>query len=129
MTDAVADGMPKGGHGTTFGGNPLAMAAGVAAMRYIEENRLWERAAELGEWFMEALRQIDSPRVREVRGKGLMVGVELKEKSAPYITRLEKEHGVLTLAAGPTVIRFLPPLVIEKADLEQVVAAVREVLA
>ncbi|XOB98080.1 [LysW]-aminoadipate semialdehyde transaminase LysJ [Deinococcota bacterium DY0809b] len=129
MTDAVADGMPKGGHGTTFGGNPLAMAAGVAAMRYIEENRLWERAAELGEWFMEALRRIGSPRVREVRGKGLMVGVELKEKSAPYITRLEREHGVLTLAAGPTVIRFLPPLVIEKADLERVVEAVREVLA
>ncbi|WP_456409532.1 [LysW]-aminoadipate semialdehyde transaminase LysJ [Oceanithermus sp.] len=129
MTDAVADGMPKGGHGTTFGGNPLAMAAGVAAMKYIEENRLWERAAELGEWFMEALRRIDSPKVREVRGKGLMVGMELKEKSAPYITRLEREHGVLTLAAGPTVIRFLPPLVIEKSDLEQVVEAVREVLA
>ncbi|WP_456447357.1 [LysW]-aminoadipate semialdehyde transaminase LysJ [Oceanithermus sp.] len=129
MTDAVADGMPKGGHGTTFGGNPLAMAAGVAAMRYIEENRLWERAAELGEWFMETLRRIGSPRVREVRGKGLMVGVELKEKSAPYITRLEREHSVLTLAAGPTVIRFLPPLVIEKADLERVVEAVREVLA
>ncbi|WP_293170389.1 [LysW]-aminoadipate semialdehyde transaminase LysJ [Oceanithermus sp.] len=129
MTDAVADGMPKGGHGTTFGGNPLAMAAGVAAMRYIEENRLWERAAELGDWFMEALRQIDSPKVREVRGKGLMIGMELKEKSAPYITRLEREHQVLTLAAGPTVIRFLPPLVIDKADLERVVEAVREVLA
>ncbi|GEM88669.1 [LysW]-aminoadipate semialdehyde transaminase LysJ [Oceanithermus desulfurans] len=129
MTDAVADGMPKGGHGTTFGGNPLAMAAGVAAMKYIEENRLWERAAELGDWFMEALRQIDSPKVREVRGKGLMIGMELKEKSAPYITRLEREHQVLTLAAGPTVIRFLPPLVIDKADLERVVEAVREVLA
>ena len=129
MTDAVADAMHKGGHGTTFGGNPLAMAAGVAAMRYITENRLWERAAELGDWFMEELRQIDSPKVREVRGKGLMVGMELKEKSAPYITRLEREHQVLTLAAGPTVIRFLPPLVIEKSDLERVVEAVREVLA
>lgn len=129
MTDAVADAMPKGGHGTTFGGNPLAMAAGVAAMKYIEETRLWERAAELGGWFMEELRSIDSPRVREVRGKGLMIGVELKERSAPYITQLEREHGVLTLAAGPTVIRFLPPLVIEKADLERVLEAVREVLA
>jgi acetylornithine/LysW-gamma-L-lysine aminotransferase len=129
MTDAVADGMPKGGHGTTFGGNPLAMAAGVAAMRYIQENRLWERAAELGDWFMAELRKIDSQRVREVRGKGLMIGVELKEKSAPFITRLEKEHQVLTLAAGPTVIRLLPPLVIEKSDLERVLEAVREVLA
>jgi len=105
------------------------MAAGVAAIRYLERTRLWERAAELGPWFMEELRRIDSPKVREVRGLGLMIGVELKEKSAPYITRLEREHRVLTLAAGPTVIRFLPPLVIEKGDLERVVEAVREVLA
>lgn len=129
MTTEVADKMPKGGHGTTFGGNPLAMAAGVAAIGYLESSRLWERAAELGPWFMEELRRIGSPKVREVRGMGLMIGIELKEKSAPYITRLEHFHHVLTLAAGPTVIRFLPPLVIEKSDLERVVEAVREVLA
>ena len=129
MTEAVANAMPKGGHGGTFGGNPLAMAAGVAAIRYLEDTRLWERAAELGPWFMEELRQIDSPKVREVRGLGLMVGMELKEKSAPYITQLEREHHVLTLAAGPTVIRFLPPLVISKEDLERVVEAVRSVLS
>ncbi len=128
MREEVARSMPKGGHGTTFGGNPLAMAAGVAALRYLERTRLWERAAELGPWFMEKLREIPSPRIREVRGLGLMVGLELKEKAAPYIERLEKEHRVLTLQAGPTVIRFLPPLVIEKADLERVVEAVRAVL-
>ena len=92
-------------------------------------DKRWERAAELGPWFMEELRRIGSPKVREVRGMGLMIGIELKEKSAPYITRLEHFHHVLTLAAGPTVIRFLPPLVIEKSDLERVVEAVREVLA
>ena len=129
MTDAVANAMPKGGHGGTFGGNPLAMAAGVATIRYMEEHRLWERAAQLGEWFMGELRKIDSPKIREVRGMGLMIGLELKEKSAPYITRLEHEYRVLTLAAGPNVIRFLPPLVIEKADLEQVLRAVTAVLA
>ncbi|WP_234554546.1 [LysW]-aminoadipate semialdehyde transaminase LysJ [Thermus caliditerrae] len=128
MREEVARSMPKGGHGTTFGGNPLAMAAGVAALRYLERTRLWERAAELGPWFMEKLKEIPSPKVREVRGLGLMVGLELKEKAAPYIERLEKEHRVLTLQAGPTVIRFLPPLVIEKADLERVVEAVRAVL-
>lgn len=128
MREEVAKSMPKGGHGTTFGGNPLAMAAGVAALRYLERTRLWERAAELGPWFMERLREIPSPKIREVRGLGLMVGLELKEKAAPYIERLEKEHRVLTLQAGPTVIRFLPPLVIEKADLERVVEAVRAVL-
>ncbi|WP_114313547.1 [LysW]-aminoadipate semialdehyde transaminase LysJ [Thermus caldifontis] len=129
MREEVARSMPKGGHGTTFGGNPLAMAAGVAALRYLERTRLWERAAELGPWFMERLREIPSPKIREVRGLGLMVGLELKEKAAPYIERLEKEHRVLTLQAGPTVIRFLPPLVIEKADLERVVEAVRAVLS
>ncbi|MER3556586.1 MAG: acetylornithine aminotransferase, partial [Thermus sp.] len=125
MRQEVAEKMPKGGHGTTFGGNPLAMAAGVAAIEYLEKTRLWERAERLGRWFMEELRKVDSPKVREVRGLGLMVGLELKEKSAPYIQRLEKEHRVLTLAAGPNVIRFLPPLVIEEEDLARVVEAVR----
>ncbi|KGQ21923.2 acetylornithine aminotransferase [Thermus filiformis] len=128
MRKEVAEKMPKGGHGTTFGGNPLAMAAGVAALEYLEKTRLWERAERLGRWFMEELRKIPSPKVREVRGLGLMVGLELKEKSLPYIQRLEKEHHVLTLAAGPNVIRFLPPLVIEEEDLAKVVEAVRAVL-
>ncbi len=128
MRQEVAEKMPKGGHGTTFGGNPLAMAAGVAAIEYLEKTRLWERAERLGRWFMEELRKVDSPKVREVRGLGLMVGLELKEKSAPYIQQLEKEHRVLTLAAGPNVIRFLPPLVIEEEDLARVVEAVRAVL-
>jgi len=128
MRQEVAEKMPKGGHGTTFGGNPLAMAAGVAAIEHLEKTRLWERAERLGRWFMEELRKVDSPKVREVRGLGLMVGLELKEKSAPYIQRLEKEHRVLTLAAGPNVIRFLPPLVIEEEDLARVVEAVRTVL-
>jgi len=129
MTSEVADRMPSGGHGTTFGGNPLAMAAGVAALRYLEEHRLWERAAELGPWLMERLRQIQSPKVKEVRGLGLMVGLELKEKVAPYITRLEEEYQVLVLNAGPNVIRLLPPLVIERGDLERVVQSLAEVLA
>jgi acetylornithine/LysW-gamma-L-lysine aminotransferase len=78
---------------------------------------------------MDELRKIPSPKIREVRGLGLMVGLELKEKAAPYIERLEKEHRVLTLQAGPTVIRFLPPLVIEREDLARVVEAVRAVLS
>ncbi|MGQ9754172.1 MAG: [LysW]-aminoadipate semialdehyde transaminase LysJ [Thermaceae bacterium] len=129
MRKEVAEKMPKGGHGSTFGGNPLAMAAGVAALEYLEKTRLWEQAERLGAWFVEELRRIDSPKVREVRGLGLLVGIELKEKAAPYIQRLEKEHRVLTLAAGPNVIRFLPPLVIEEEDLARVVEAVRAVLA
>lgn len=128
MTAAVADKMPAGGHGTTFGGNPLAMAAGVAAIRFMKRERLWEGAAEKGEFFMERLRALASPKVREVRGLGLMIGVELREKSAPYIARLEHEEGVLALQATPLVVRFLPPLTISHEQIERVVAAFGRVL-
>ena len=127
-TDAVANRMPKGAHGTTFGGNPLAMAAGTAAVRAVWEGRLWERAERLGAVFMEALRAIESKKVREVRGLGLMVGVELKEKAAPYLKRLAEEHKILTIQAGPNVMRFLPPVVVTEEELLGAARAVAEVL-
>ena len=120
--------LPQGVHGSTFGGNPLASAAAVATLGAIESEGLPARSAQLGEWLLAELRQIASPKVREVRGLGLMVGIELKEKVQPYLLALQ-ERGVLALPAGPTVLRLLPPLVIEQADLEQVAAAVRDVLA
>ncbi len=128
MNAHVANAMPKGGHGTTFGGNPLAMAAGIAALRFMKQERLWERAAETGAYFMAELARIQSKKIKEVRGAGLLIGVELKEKSAPYIHALEHDHHILTLQASPTVIRFLPPLVIDRADIDRVVAATAEVL-
>jgi len=114
-------------HGSTFGGNPLACAASLAALQYIEDNQLPERAKELGAWFIEELRSINAPVIREVRGLGLMIGIELKQKVTPYLQAL-MEKGVLALPAGLTVMRFLPPLVISKEDLKQVLAAVRGVL-
>ena len=129
MTEAVADRMPAGGHGSTFGGNPLAMAAGVAALRAMKREGMAEQAREKGAYMMEKLRAIGSPKIREVRGLGLMIGVELKEKSAPYITALEHDEGVLTLPATPLVVRFLPPVTITKEQIDQVVAAFERVLA
>lgn len=114
-------------HGSTFGGNPLACAAALAAIRYIEEHKLVERAAELGAHFLAQLQEIDSPLIREVRGLGLMVGVELKHKATPYLAALA-ERGILALSAGATVMRFLPPLVISREEIDAVVKAVREVL-
>ncbi|MEF2276921.1 aspartate aminotransferase family protein [Deinococcus sp. YIM 134068] len=128
MTAEVADRMPKGGHGTTFGGNPLAMAAGVAAIRAMKREGMAEQAREKGAYFMERLRAIRSPKIREVRGLGLMIGVELKEKSAPYIAALEHEEGVLTLQATPLVVRFLPPATISKEQIDGVIAAFERVL-
>ena len=128
MTSEVADRMPAGGHGTTFGGNPLSMAAGVASLRAMKREGLAEQAREKGTYMMDKLRAIQSPKIREVRGLGLMIGVELKEKSAPYIHAMEHDEGVLCLAATPLVVRFLPPAVISKEQIDQVVAAFERVL-
>ncbi len=120
--------LPMGVHGSTFGGNPLACAAALATLDTIEREDLPGRAARLGSWLLAELRRLGSPRIREVRGLGLMVGIELREKVQPYLVTLQ-ERRVLALPAGPTVLRLLPPLVIEQADVERVVAAIGEVLA
>ncbi len=120
--------LPPQTHGSTFGGSPLACAAALASLNFLLENRLPERAAELGAWFIEQLRAIRLPLIREVRGLGLMVGIELKQKVTPYLQALMSE-GVLALPAGLTVMRFLPPLVIERSDLQRVAQAVESVLA
>jgi len=119
--------IPTGIHGSTFGGNPLACAAALAALDVIEPERLPERAAELGAYLIQQLRAIPAPVVREVRGLGLIVGIELKQKAAPYIQALT-EHGVLALNAGMNVIRLLPPLVITQSEIDQVLAALQIVL-
>ncbi|RME83662.1 MAG: aspartate aminotransferase family protein [Caldilineae bacterium] len=120
--------LPAGSHGSTFGGNPLACAAALATLDVVEREDLPGRARRLGEMFHRRLAAIDSPLVREVRGLGLMVGVDLRIKATPVLKGLQ-ERGVLALPAGPTVVRFLPPLVIEEPDLEEVVAALADVLA
>ncbi|UQN08976.1 aspartate aminotransferase family protein [Deinococcus sp. QL22] len=127
-TADVASRMPKGGHGGTFGGNPLAMAAGTAAMRFTAREHLPEQAAEKGAYFLQQLRAITSPKIREVRGLGLMIGVELKQKSAPIIAALEQDEGVLALPATSLVVRFLPPLTITHDEIDQVVTAFERVL-
>jgi acetylornithine/LysW-gamma-L-lysine aminotransferase len=119
--------LPAGVHGSTFGGNPLVCAASRSVLRTLAEEDLPARAARLGQEFMAGLRGIESPLVREVRGRGLMVGVELRRRVTPVLRQL-MGHGVLALPAGPTVVRFLPPLVIEAAELQVVLETVRDVL-
>ena len=119
--------LSPGAHGSTFGGNPLSCAAGIAALTAIEEENLPGQAAEKGAYLMEELRRIDSPLIREVRGLGLMVGIELKQKVAPYLKALQDER-IIALNAGMTVIRLLPPLVISYEQLDRVVEALDGVL-
>jgi len=120
--------LTPGTHGTTFGGNPLSCAAGLAALTAIEEEDLAGQAAEKGAYLMDKLRQIDSPLIREARGMGLMIGVELKQKVAPYLKALQ-DHNILALNAGMTVLRLLPPLVITYGQLDLLVDALTKVLA
>ncbi|MEE8468408.1 MAG: aspartate aminotransferase family protein [Planctomycetota bacterium] len=120
--------LPPGAHGSTFGGNPLACAAGLATLEVLRREGLVERAATLGAGFLERLRALSSPRVREVRGMGLMLAVELRERAGPYLELL-LQRGVVALAAGPSVIRFLPPLVISDAELHEALEILEEVLA
>ena len=128
MTEAVASAMPAGGHGTTFGGNPLSAAAGLAVLQEIRERDLMRRARELGERLMAGLRALGDERVVEVRGRGLMVGMELSVPVAPLVSAL-LEEGVVTTSGGSHTVRFLPPLVIEEEHVDEVVARVGRALS
>jgi acetylornithine/LysW-gamma-L-lysine aminotransferase len=124
---AVRD-LPKRSHSTTFGGNPLACAAAIAAIGEMRRLDVARDARERGAQLREGLSAIRSDKVREVRGLGLLLGIELKENAGPTIKALQDE-GVLTLGAGPTVVRYLPPLVITADQVDRVIAATAKVLA
>jgi acetylornithine/LysW-gamma-L-lysine aminotransferase len=119
--------LPKRSHSTTFGGNPLACAAAVATIDEHQRLGLGKRAADRGAQLHAGLLALSSPKIREVRGLGLLQGIELKENAGPTLKALQ-ERGVLALGAGPTVVRYLPPLVITAAQVDAVVAATRAAL-
>lgn len=116
-----------GDHGSTFGGNPLASAIGIAALEVIVKERLPQRAFKLGNWFMNELRKLRSPLIKEVRGKGLLIGVELKKKARKYCERL-MELGILAKETHKMVVRFAPPLVIKKKELQWALQRIKKVL-
>ncbi|MCL4274179.1 MAG: ornithine--oxo-acid transaminase [Anaerolineales bacterium] len=116
-----------GEHGSTFGGNPLAAAVARASLRVIREEKLAERSAELGTYFVEQLSEIPSPHVKEVRGRGLLIAVELHTKARRFCEAL-KERGILAKETHDNVIRFAPPLVIDKETIDWALPAIRDVL-
>ncbi|MFC1996007.1 aspartate aminotransferase family protein [Chloroflexota bacterium] len=141
LAKSIAGGLPMGAvligervgelspgmHGSTFGGNPIAATASLAALDVLEDDALAQQAAELGEYLLKKLQEINSPLIRDVRGLGLMVGIEVKQKVNAYLQSLTA-LGVLAQPAGLTVIRLLPPLVISKDQIDRVVGALVEVL-
>ncbi|MCM3600844.1 ornithine--oxo-acid transaminase [Robertmurraya korlensis] len=116
-----------GSHGSTFGGNPLACAVSLASLEVIEEEKLAERSLELGEYFLNQLKTINNPKIKEIRGKGLFIGVELTEAARPYCEQL-KEAGLLCKETHETVIRFAPPLIITKEEIDWAFEKIQNVL-
>src|SRR2546425_3835619 len=129
-TEAVSERVPKGSHGSTFAGNPLVCAAGATTLKVLGDGELHARAAQAGARFQQKIRDLRLPQIREVRGRGLMLAVELKKPATPVIKAMQ-ERGVLVLPGGGTVIRFLPSILIDDSQLDEgidaLAAAVRQV--
>lgn len=122
----VLDVFTPGSHGSTFGGNPLACAVSIAALDVIIDENLPEHSNELGEYFKSELQKINHPAIKEVRGRGLFIGVELHDSARPFCEAL-KEKGLLCKETHDTVIRFAPPLVITKEELDEALNRIRSV--
>lgn len=116
-----------GNHGSTFGGNPLACAVASTAIDVLVDEKLCDRSAELGEFFVGRLRAIGHKRIKEVRGRGLMIGLELHEKARPFSEELMR-RGILAKDTHGTTIRFAPPLVITKDELSKAADTIAEVI-
>jgi ornithine--oxo-acid transaminase len=116
-----------GSHGSTFGGNPMACAVSIAALDVLIDENLAEKSLELGEYFISKLKKIKNPNIKDVRGRGLFIGVELTEPARKYCEQL-KEQGLLCKETHDTVIRFAPPLVINKEELDWAIERINNVL-
>lgn len=124
--DEILGVFDPGSHGSTFGGNPLACAVSMTALDVLVEDKLVENSAKLGDYFLSELKNINNPIIKEVRGRGLFIGVELTEAARPYCEKL-KELGLLCKETHDTVIRFTPPLIITKEEIDLALSKIRQV--
>jgi len=121
----LIDVFDAGSHGSTYGGNPLGCAVARTALAVIRDEGLAERSAELGEWFANELRSIEHPKIKEIRGRGMLVGVELTEPARKFCEAL-MERGLLCKETHDFVVRIAPPLVVSREDLEWAVTQIRD---
>ena len=126
-TEKVASAFVPGDHGTTFGGGPLVCAAANAVLDEILAEDILDNVNEVGDYFVEELKKLDKEIIADVRGKGLMVGLELTEPGAEYVDKL-REKGFLINCTADKVLRFVPPLIITKEDIDEFVKALDEIL-
>lgn len=125
----VMDVFTPGDHGSTFGGNPLSAAVGLAALNYLVDHHLSEHSAEIGQYFIEKLQNLDHPLIKQIRGRGLMLGLEIDSKiSARSLCLKLLEKGILTKDTHKTVVRLMPPLIITKAQINRATAIIHSAL-
>jgi Ornithine/acetylornithine aminotransferase len=127
MTDAVASAIHVGEHGTTFGGGPFITSVALSVFNRISDPKFLAHVNETGNYLMERLSEINSPHIQEVRGRGLMVGVEL-DIDAGKVTEKGYAHGLLLIKAREKVVRFVPPLVFQKQHVDELIEKLGKVL-
>jgi acetylornithine/LysW-gamma-L-lysine aminotransferase len=127
-TEAISAALPGSAHGTTFGAGPLACRAALTTLHALRERDLYARSARIGAELMDRLQSLGSPKIRQVRGRGMMIGVELKERVTPTL-RAFQERGVLVISAGPTTFRLLPPLIWDEEQADEFIDVAGGVLA
>lgn len=125
-TSEIAEKMPKGSHGSTFAGNPVACIAATNVITEIKKNNLLENAQTTGAYFLKELQTIKNPVIKDIRGIGLMLCLELTENSTPYVRNLQ-QLGVLAIPSNETIIRFLPPMTLTKKDVDRIVKIIKHV--
>ncbi len=123
----VSSSFACGDHGSTFGGNNLSCAAALAVIEFMEKNGLMKNAARQGDYFMKKLRRINPDRIREVRGRGLMIGIEMKEQCSETVNKLVSS-GLLCVCTSDNVIRFLPPLMITRKDVDRALRIISNIV-
>ena len=127
VTDAISAQMPGGAHGSTFGGNPLVARGALETLRILRDDGLYAQAQRVGAYTVKAIEALEHPKIRAVRGRGLMMGIELRQKATPVLRGLQ-ENGVLALPAGNLIIRFLPPMIWEEQHADELVSTLARVL-
>ena len=127
MNERVNDTLYAGCHTNTFGGNPFVCAVANETLNILEEDDLINKAKILGTYFVDKLKACKMPVVREIRGEGLMIGIDLKVRCGKYAKKLQ-EHGIIVLPTFTTVLRLLPPLIISKEDIDYAVKIIYDCL-
>ena len=126
VTGEISSKIPVHIHTSTFGGNPLACAGILAVLKELENGKVFDEVKELGRYFLDQLKSINTPKIIEVRGLGLMIGMELEENATPVLRALQQDR-IIALPAGSNIVRFLPPLTITKNELDKAISTLKRI--